>query len=142
MIYRSIDTKHMSAWDAVEQLDGELASGDDPIRYRGHETTPNDLRYLVPDLPAGQVRISYYGEVDGKCRLIRSGTLKRMVEDRSALRLKRYPDAYPELSLSDLRERTEQEFWKLLQPIKRNMGRQSLARVLNILETIKGENHA
>ena len=73
--------------DALKLLE-DLYSGDDPIIFKGAETTPNELPYLNAfgydhTLRAEHIRISYYG--DEPLRLIH-GTLSGMVKDRKGLR--------------------------------------------------------
>ena len=142
MIYRGTDTTKMDAWEAIQLLDSDLGSGQDPITYRGDEMTPMDLGYKVSTTPAQQCRISYFGDVDGKCKLIRGGTLKRMVEDRIELRLGRYKEEHAELPIRALRQHVESKFWPLL-TIIRGACRSDLARINKALgEMNQGEHHA
>lgn len=73
--------------DAILLLE-DLYSGDDPIIYKGIDTTPVELVYLPSfgydhTLQARDVRISYYGR--DPMRLVH-GTLSGMVKDRKGLR--------------------------------------------------------
>ena len=137
MIYQGTDTTKMDAWEAIQLLDSDLGSGQDPIIFRGDDTTPMDLGYKVSSTPAQQVRLSYYGDVDGKCKLIRGGTLKRMVEDRINLRLARKPEPFSELPLHALRGHVESKFWPILTMIRGGC-RTDLARIDKALGELKG----
>ena len=128
MIWRGLDTGCMTAWEAFQLLDGELGSGDDPIIYRGEDTTPMDLGYKISSTPAELVRFSYYGGEPGECKLVRGGTLKRMVENRIALRESRTSEPFHEFTIQQLRRRVESRFWPLLTKI-RGAGRTDLARI-------------
>ena len=142
MRYRSHDTTGMSADEAVELLDGELGSGQDPIIYRQEEMTPIDLQHKLQRqggcgdwAAAARVRITYWGDVDGKLMSVRGGTLKGMVEDRIRLRLTR-KESMPDLTLREVREAAELEFWKLLPKI-READRESAARLCNKLRALR-----
>lgn len=76
----------MNIDDAVRRL-GELGSEDDPIIYRGEETTPRQLEdHLCWTTPAGEPRISFYGTLaNGKFGLRRSSTLLQMIRDREEM---------------------------------------------------------
>jgi len=77
----------MSLENAVAALE-RLASDEDPIRYRGADTTPRDLADLLnPQLPASSVRIGYYSEHG----YVRNGTVSGMVKDRERLMKKEGP---------------------------------------------------
>lgn len=74
---------------AVQDLE-ENGSAEDPIFYKGQETTPNrlehELTHLGP-LKAKNVVIGYYG--GRELHLIKRGTLSGMVSDRRRLRQRR-----------------------------------------------------
>lgn len=60
-------------------------SEDDPIEYRGEETTPTQLEWkLGPLASARSTRISYSASRRGRLTHIRNGTLSGMVRDRRA----------------------------------------------------------
>lgn len=81
----------MSVDRAIQDLE-EHGSSQDPIFYKGQETTPEQLSWKVDDgrcdlrgyTLAGEVRIGYYGGKD--LHLIKRGTLSGMVKDRRRLR--------------------------------------------------------
>jgi hypothetical protein len=85
---------------AVDLLD-DLCSHQDPILYKGAETTPEELDYLLTDpyLLAKDIRISYYG--GAPFRLIH-GTLSGMVADRKRLVGVRWPASHREDSADAL----------------------------------------
>lgn len=64
---------------AGEVLD-EWGSENDPIFYRGEETTIQDLSYAIDGDPA-KVWIEFFGIVDGGIKR-RSGTVLSMIVDR------------------------------------------------------------
>ena len=72
----------MTLQSAVEEL-SRLGSNDDPIVYRGDDTTPQELadRWGY-DALAANFRISYYSVRAGKVRLLKNGTLGGMIRDR------------------------------------------------------------
>lgn len=75
----------MSLDQALAELD-ECASTQDPIIYKGEETSPEQLLYLLDQtLLAGKVRFSYWGMKSNCTQLIRNGTLAGMVKDRYLL---------------------------------------------------------
>ena len=76
----------MNLHDAVAILDG-LGSCQDPIWYKGEQTTVDRLVVgLDRACPAELTRISYWGEKDGKVRLIKNGTVTGMIADRQRLK--------------------------------------------------------
>ncbi len=90
--------------NAVARLN-ELGSDQDPIIFRGEETTAVDLLPLLKvDTPAGSFRISYWVWYEGDKRMkrIKNGTLGGMIRERE--RAQRM--GYRMLSKPD-RERTE-----------------------------------
>lgn len=71
----------MTIQECVEAL-YRLDSDQDPITYRGKETTPQELHYELNDLqPASGIRIGYYA----KKGWIQNGTLTGMLADRKRL---------------------------------------------------------
>jgi hypothetical protein len=75
---------------AVQDLE-ENGSSQDPIWYKGEETTPEQLEWKVSDnrhggmAAASKIRITYYGYVKGDCLKKVNGTLSGMVRDRRIL---------------------------------------------------------
>ena len=73
---------------AVQDLE-ENGSSEDPIWFRGKETTPNRLEHTLSRVScwAKDVSIGYYGGVN--LHMIKRGTLSGMVADRRRLRERR-----------------------------------------------------
>lgn len=81
---------------AVDDYLEELGSSQDPIFWKGEETTPTDLRYRVPGEDPAQVRITYWGgSLEGRQRLIRGGTVLGMIADRIHLSRRPFPSYVP-----------------------------------------------
>lgn len=76
----------INANTALQYLE-RFSSEDDPIWYKGEETTPRDLLWdnNIGTVRAGKVRITYYGGPPNECRMIRNGTLSAMVRNREVL---------------------------------------------------------
>jgi len=80
----------MNASTAFAELDDYLGSGDDPIRWKGQDTTPNNVRYRIQGDPkATDVRVGYYGGPGCQWITARKGTLAKLVADRRRLRAER-----------------------------------------------------
>lgn len=86
--------------EATDLLD-EMYSSQDPIYYKGDETTPDELPYLLHHtILARDVRISYYGREP--LRLVH-GSLSGMVMDRKQLLGVRWPASHREDSADAVR---------------------------------------
>lgn len=79
-----ISVLELDVGEALAELE-QLGSSEDPIVYQGQEMTPSELVYRAKPNLAKHVRVSFWGEVDGRCRLIRGSNLARMVADRRKL---------------------------------------------------------
>jgi len=75
-----IKPSELSLFDCVELL-GRFYSSQDPITWKGEDTTPDGLIGVLSDFhPASTIRIDYYG-MEG--REIKNGTLTGMLADRA-----------------------------------------------------------
>jgi len=67
---------------AAAELLGHLGSDQDPIYFRGKETTAADLAAQIPETKITTIRIGYFGRRQGRLCRVHNGTFAAMIKDR------------------------------------------------------------